>query len=439
MGTENDVKESKEAIKEATKQAMAEIKAEKLAEKEAKDAKELDVKEMVKEILAAKEVDKVEVKKVKSTVTKDVKFEVKEAGYSRHNYTSHVGYKDTELDQAYDDGMWYKATIMGDIIAKEYCENRGIITKELTSLTDSSGGYTVPEQLLNRIIVISNSYGVIQNRTDKFTATTGTMLIPKNGADTSATFTLENITKSESDPGFDQVEVTIKKLAIATIIPMELIQDSVINIISYVVGRQAWAIAKKIDEVGFYGDGTAGSGSMTGIIPAIEAVNDQPSIINPITNDGTWASVILDDFNAVMGRLNETAWEAGDVAWYCSNGFYNNSMNKVKGTAGGNNIADLQTGFKKQFLGYEVVTSSVFPATDQATPSVGEDYCLFGSLKTVLAFASRMGNTIKSTSEGKTLVLANQTLLVSELRFGLTVHDQGDTNGNAGSMILLQS
>lgn len=429
---DENVKNDVVDVKAAIKTAMAELKAESVE----KEASVIDVKSLIQEALAeVKEVK--EINSVIAPITKDVRFEVKEAGYSRHNYTNHVGYKSSELDQAYDDGMWYKACILGDTIAKEYCNANGIATKALTSLTGSSGGYTVPEQLLNRIIVLVNKYGVIRNRVNKFAATSGTMLIPKNGTATTATFTLENIAKTESDPGFEQVEVTIKKLAIATIIPMELIQDSVIDIISYVVQAQAWAIAKREDEVGFYGDGTSTDGSILGIIPAIEAVSNNLSIVNPATNDNTWASIVRADFNAVMGRLSESAWEAEDVAWYCSNGFYHNVMNKVKGD-GGTTIPNLEAGFKKQFMGYEVVTSSVFPATDDGDPSGGEDFCLFGSLKTVLAFADRMGKTIKSTSEGKTLALANQTLLISEQRFGLTVHDQGTATA-AGSMILLQA
>ncbi len=434
MAIENE-KTDKTDMTLAIKTAIAELKA----EQEAKEADKVDVKQLVKDAMA--EVAKAEVVEVKRVVAPIVKenaqFECKAPGYSKHNYSNLIGYKDSEIDQAYNDGMWYKAAMLNDPIAKDYCDANGIELKALTSITDASGGYTVPEQLLNRIIVISNKYGVIRNRIFKFASKTGTMLIPKNGTDTEATFTAENIAKTESDPGFDQVEVTIKKLAIVTKVPMELIQDSVIDIISYVIDRMGWAIAKKEDTVGFYGDGTAGSGSMTGIIPAIEAVNTQPSVVNPITNDGTWASIVRADFNAVMGKLNEAGWEADDVAWYCSNGFYHNVMNRVKGD-GGTAIATIEAGFKKQFMGYEVVTTSILPSTDAAQPSVGEDYCLFGSMKTVLAFADRMGKNIKSTVEGQAAIV-NQVWLITEQRFGLTVHDQGDEDDGPGSMILLQS
>lgn len=439
MAHEDDVLD----IKEATKQAIAEIKADQLAEKEliaAKDEEKLNIKQMVKDAMdeAQAEVQAVEVKRVTPSFTSaSTRIEVKEAGYSRHNYSSHVGYKSTELDQAYDDGMWYKAAILGDPIATKYCNDMGIEIKALTSLTGSSGGHTVPEQLLNRIIIISNQYGILRSRTNKFQATTGTMLIPKNGTDCTATFTLENVDKTESDPGFDQVEVTIKKLAVATLIPMELIADSVIDIISYVVDNMGKAIAKKEDVTGFYGNGSTDSGGMIGIIPAIDAVEGNQSIVNPVTDDNTWTSIAALDFDNMEGQLNEAAWEAGDVAYFCSNSFYHKVFNPAK-REGGSSIVEVETGYVKKFNGIEVVTSSIFPNTPNENPSDPVTYCLLGSLKTVMAFADRMGKTIKSTSEGKTLTLANQTLIVTEQRFGLTVHDQG-TASEAGSMISLRT
>ena len=412
-------------VKSAIKDAMAEIKA----EQKEKEASEIDVKSMVQEMFAEMQS---EVKTIAPVVAPIVKELALNAQYNK-TYSSLIGYKDSEVDQAFDDGMWFKAAILREKDAQEYCE-----TKALTTQTDGSGAYTVPDQLINRIIILSNKYGIIRQNARVWPATRGVMQLPKSGTFSTATFTLENIDKTESDPAFDRVDVNIKKLAVVTKIPMELIQDSVIDIISYVVDNMARAIALKEDQVGFYGDGTASSGSITGITPAIEAVAGNLSIVNDAAAVG-WDGIVRADFNKVMGRLNESAWEEGDVKWYCSNGFYHNVMNKVKGDGQGNSITDIEKGFTKQFMGYEVATTSIFPATnDGADPSsgVGTDYCLFGSMKTVMAFADRMAKTVKSTTEGAALI-ANQTWLVTEQRYGLTVHDQGSATA-AGSMILLQ-
>ena len=212
---------------------------------------------------------------------------------------------------------------------------------------------------------------------------------------------------------------------------MELIADSVIDMISLVVSEMAKSLALKQDEDGFLGDGTVDAGGIIGLIPFFEA-NPTDTIINPIVNDGTWASIQAADFDAMQGTLSESAWKAGDVKFYCSNSFYYKVINKAK-REGGSGIVEVENGFVKKYNGIDVVTTSVLPnVEDPANPSSGDDYCLLGSLKTVAAFADRMGRTVRQTTEGK-YTLSNQTLVVSELRWGFTVHDA------TGGMVLLQS
>lgn len=432
-----ETKEDSIDMKEAIQKAMAEIKAEVKAE----EKETLDVKSMVKELLAAEKVEakEIEVKEVKTVakrVTKSQDFEVKspkELGtsfYSRSNHGELIGYKSVEIDQAYDDGMFWDAQFNGSEIAKEYCDARGIEVKTMTSTNNAA---VIPEQLLNRIIILANSYGIIRRNSTIYTATTSSMDIPKNNADTEASYTAEGIEKTLTTATTQLVEVLIRKLTVASLINMELVQDSVIDMISYVIDNMARALAKKQDTDGFYGDGTVTSGSITGIIPYIEAngsTND--SIVNPATDDGTWASIKAVDFDSMEGQISESAWTAGDVKYYCSNAFAHKVINRVK-REGGSSVVEVENGYVMKLNGIPVETTSVLPNSDSANPSEGaEDYCLLGSMKTVSAMAERMGRTVRQTSEGK-YTLSNQTLIVSELRWGFTVHD------STGGMVLLQS
>jgi len=386
--------------------------------------------EMAKVLNEQKEI---EVKSVPSSIVKtssEVNTSVKSLDFTGKL----TAYKTTELEQAYDDGMWYKATQLNDAEAKAYCVENGIFTKAMSEGTSTAGGYTVPNQLVARVIDLSSTYGVARANSEIWPASSDTLWVPKANADTEASFIGENAEKSASDPSFSQVEVLIKKLVVLTKISDELIEDSVINMIDYVVRNMAKAIAKKEDTTVFLGDGTATYGSITGIIPAITAVSGNASIVNPIT-DG-WANLVLADFNNVLGALADYAYEGGEPKWYCSNSFYHQVMNKIKAAAGGNYVTSLEGGFRKEFLGYEVVTSAVFPATDAADPSELENYCLFGRMDMVGAFAQRHDARVKTTQEGDAFIY-NQLWIRMEERFGYTVHDQG-TATEAGSMILLQ-
>jgi len=417
--------------KEIEDEDKKEVKKE--VEVSAEDAKSI-AKEMVKEYMLEmkksiddrKEIDnKVSNKIVKSNVV------VRKA--NKYSYFGKLkAYKDTELEQAYDDGMWFLATQKNNSAAKQYCEEMGI--KAMSEGTNSEGGYTVPNQLIARVIRLVSEYGLGRQISNVFPATSDTVWIPKANGNTEAYFITENAEKKDSDPVFSQVEVIVKKLVVLTKISDELIEDSVINVIDYVVDNMARAIAQKEDEVIFLGSGGADDGGITGIITAIEAVDNNHSIIEAAT--AGWNNIVLADFTRVMGRLRDYAYVGRDPVWICGNSFYHSVMNRIKGEAGGNYIGTLEGGFKKEFLGYEVKTTAIFPATDNSNPSRNEDYCLFGRGDLVAAFANRHTSRIKTTQEGDAFVY-NQTWIRLEERFGYTVHDQGSDSA-AGSMILLR-
>ena len=429
---EKETKEDSLDIKSAIQKAMAEIKA----EQEAKAQETVDVKEFVKLALAEKEVEVVkEVKSVRAPITKSVDFEVKSAKelgtsfYERNNYKNHVGYDVSEKEQQYDDGMFWSAQFNGDEVAKEYCDARGIEVKTLTSTNNAA---VIPEHLINRIIVLANDHGIIRRNSRVFNATSSSMDLPKGNAVAVASYTAGGIDATLSTPTTELVEVVIRKLTVASLLNMELIQDSVTDLISFVLDSMGTALALKQDTDGFYGDGTSTSGSITGIIPYLEA-NATDAIVNPATDDGTWASIKAVDFDAMEAQISESAWKAGDVKYYMSNAFKYKVINRVK-REGGSSVVEIENGTISKFNGIPIETTSVLPNTDSANPSEGaEDYCLLGSLKTVAVMADRMSNKITQTSEGKDLVLAGQTLILSQLRWGFTVHDA------TGGMVLLQS
>lgn len=426
MELEDNVKD----IKEATKQAMAEIKAEQLAEKEAKTSKELDIKELVKAAMAeVKEVEQVEVVRVKSTITKDVKYEVKSNNsfYNRKNYKNLIGYKDSEVDEAYDDGMFWAAQFFSDEIAKEYCVNHGIEVKTLTSTNNAA---VIPEQLVNRIIILADEHGVIRRNSTIWPATTSTMDLPKNDADTVSSYTLEGIEKELSTATTQLVSTPIVKLTVASLLNMELIQDSIIDMISYVVENMARELARKTDSDALLGNGTIQSGNIDGIIPILQAAGGEV-VVNPISNLGTWESIVAADFDALEAAISEDAWRAGDVKYYMSNGFKHKVINRIK-REGGSSVVEMENGKLDKLNGIPIETTSILPTADRQNPSDVEVYCILGSVKTCSVLAERMGRTVSITSEGKALTLANQTLIVSELRWGFTVHD------TTGSMVLLQ-
>ena len=257
----------------------------------------------------------------------------------------------------------------------------------MSSITDSGGGYTVPNQLLNRVIQLVSEFGIARRKSHVFNVNSDVFWAPKGLTNTTAHWHTQNEEKEDSEPTFEQVEVLIKTLAVVTKIPNALIDDSVINVIDYVVQNMAMVLSEKEDDTIFYGDGSESFGGITGLIPAIQGVASNMSIVTPAV--ATWAGIVLADFNNMMGRLSDPAWKGQNPEWYCSNGFYHSVMNRVK-AAGGDFIASIEAGFKKQFMGYNVNTTAIFPATEvpKYNPSDLTEFCMFGRLDLCAAFAS---------------------------------------------------
>lgn len=421
-------KEKELDVKSQVAKALAEINA----ETEAKEVSNVDVKEMLKGMFAELQTEAKSIVPSVAPIVKDEVFKAKALGsfYDKKNYTNLMGYKESQIDDAYNDGMFWAAQFQDDAVAKEYCAANGIEVKTLTSTNNAA---VIPDQLVNRIIILANEYGVIRRNSTIWPATTSTMDIPKNNADTVASYTLEGIDKALTTSTTQLVSVAIVKLTVAALVNMELIQDSIIDMISYVVDNMARALAKKQDEDAIYGAGDSDDGNIDGIIPVLEAAGGAV-LVNPITNDGTWASIVAADFDNLEGAISESAWAAGDVKYYMSNGFKHKVVNRIK-RAGGTSVIEMENGKLDKLNGIPIETTSVLPNADSADPSIGEggeDYCLLGSVKTCSVLAERMGRTVRQTTEGK-YTLSNQTLIVSELRWGFTVHD------TTGSMVLLQS
>src|SRR5690348_17130486 len=75
------------------------------------------------------------------------------------------GRKVKAIDQAYTAGMWFKATILNQLEAQEWCKSRGVpIQKAQGEGVDSAGGYLVPEELMANIIVLRETFGVFRQQ-----------------------------------------------------------------------------------------------------------------------------------------------------------------------------------------------------------------------------------------------------------------------------------
>ncbi len=103
-------------------------------------------------------------------------------------YSTLKNFKDREIDgrtvravdQAYVGGMWFKATLLDNREAQEWCKSRGIsVTKAQGEGVDSAGGFLVPEELMANIIVLREQFGVFRRECQVVPMGTDTLNWPR--------------------------------------------------------------------------------------------------------------------------------------------------------------------------------------------------------------------------------------------------------------------
>jgi HK97 family phage major capsid protein len=334
------------------------------------------------------------------------------------------------VDQAYTAGMWFKATIMDNAEAKDWCKSRGIsIAKAQGEGVDSAGGFLVPEELMANIIVLREQFGVFRQECQVVPMGSDTLNWPRRTGGLTAFFTSENQAASESQAGWDSVNLTAKKLAVLARMSNEIAEDAVVSIADWLVGEIAYAFSAKEDDCGFNGDGTSAFGGMRGVNTLLIDANHGYGVYQ--ASSATWTSLVIKDITGLMGMLPQYA-AAGAKHYMSQQAFFQIVATIVAG-AGGNRLDVLTQGIEKRLLGFPVTIAQKMPIV---TPGSGKIMTLFGDLSKSSMLGERRGVTIKRSDHR--YFENDQIGLLGTERFDINNHDLGDT-ATAGPVVGLKS
>ena len=150
--------------------------------------------------------------------------------------------------------------------------------RALTLATNDTpkAGYTVPVTTEGRIVekLYQNS---IMRQLCPVRSTPDDRKIPLEGALPTAAIIGEGSTITPSDPGFGQATVSAFKYATQVVASRELLDDSLLNLESWIIDRSALAIARLQDE--HFWDGDA-SGKPKGVIDGLTAAGNKVQLAN---------------------------------------------------------------------------------------------------------------------------------------------------------------
>lgn len=340
------------------------------------------------------------------------------------------GRKVKAIDQAYTAGMWFKATILGNAEAAEWCKSHGVpIVKAQGEGVDSAGGFLVPEELMANIIVLREQFGVFRQECQVVPMGSDTLNWPRRTGGLTAFFTGENQSVTESQAAWDSINLTAKKAGVLTRMSTEIEQDAVVAISDWLVGEMAYAFASKEDDCGFNGDGGSTYGGMRGITTLLIDSSHGGGVFQG--SSATWSSLVLKDLTSLIGILPQYA--IGGAKWYMSQQAFYTIVATITAGAGGNRLDVLTQGIEKRLLGFPVVIAQKLPIS---TPGSGKIMMLFGDLSRASMMGERRGITIKRSDHR--YFENDQIGLLGTERFDVNNHDLGDTTV-AGPLVGMKS
>ena len=338
---------------------------------------------------------------------------------------------------AFDCGMWLRAAVARmrnthDEEAETRISTRGWDVRNVaTEGSPGGGGYLVPVPMSNAIIDVRALAGVSRQIARVVPMTSETLTIPKKLTGTTVYYPGEAGATTPSDQSWGQIQLTVKKRAILSLISQELRDDSLIAIVDDLVSQMGLDFAVKEDAELVNGDGTSTYGLERGLLNMLGA----GGVYAPANSLGksVWSGLTMTDFTNAMAKL-PSRYQSRGTAWLVSSEFYYGVMLSALAAAGGNTIAILEGGAADtpMFMGKRVWLTDQMPRTT-ATSQVS---ALYGSFSDAVMIGDRGGVSIKQSDQFK---LDEDVLaILATTRYDINAHDTGDANA-AGAVVGLST
>lgn len=352
------------------------------------------------------------------------------------HHTELRAYRDgaDDVKTAYGIGRWIRGTVYRNQDDLRWCKDHGIEARALSEGTNSAGGFLVPDEFAARVIRLVEEFGTMPGACERVTLARDVMNIPKRSSGTTAYFVGEGSSVTESQPAYENVTLNAQKLAVATRLSSEVLEDSAdfVSIADQVTQEFATSLAFKIDSVGWNGDGTSSDGSITGLTAKIDDGNHTASVIDAASGNTGFETLDIDDYLNVVGALPIFA-RAG-ARFYISPAGYAASIARLKYALGGNSVDDLGGDAGLSMMGYPVELVHVMDGTLGA--DAGKVKVLFGNLGLSSIYASRREFSVKLFDQ--VYATTDQLLMQGSMRFTVSHHSLGSTS-EVGPVVALKT
>ncbi len=298
------------------------------------------------------------------------------------------------------------------------------VAKAMDTVNDSS---IVFPEFSTRMQSLFESYGVFERNAMSMPMSSDTLIFLKETGEPTVFLVGEGSAPTASDIDTGNITLNAKKWGVLNFYSAELGEDAAIAVGELLARGIARAMAKKMDNVGFNGDGSGTYFGINGVIPRLKTINGVDNGGGLALGSGNaWSELALVDFEAVMAALPQYA--ADQAKWYASRAFFFNVMVKLMLAAGGVTAAEIEGRRQLQFGGDPVEISQVLPTTEgnSQVPVV------YGDLRSAATVGNRRQLTIKQSDQYK--FAEDQITTLATRRAAVNVHDLG-TATEAGPVV----
>ena len=248
-----------------------------------------------------------------------------------------------------------------------HLRGKRLVHNVLSEGVQADGGYLVPEEFERQIVSGLDEANVVRGLA-KVITTSAERKIPVAATHSTAAWTAENGAYTPSDPSFDQKTIDAFKLTDLVKVSIELLQDSMFDLESYIAAEFARAFGIAEEEAFCVGTGT---GQPTGIFTATAVTADELislvySLKSPYRRN---AKFLAND--ATISAIRKLKDGNGVYLWQPS----------------------LQAGEPDKLLGYDLYTSPYVPQMEAGAFSLA-----FGDFKNYW-IADRAGRTVQRLNE----------------------------------------
>lgn len=328
--------------------------------------------------------------------------------------------------------------------AHRWCAENGTyvaIQNALSTGVPASGGALVPDAMSQTIIDLREQYGILRQWAEVMPMSSDHQIIPRRSGSVSPSWTAEGVAITASDPSFNNVTMTAKKLAALTRISTELSEDAIIAIGDWVTMDIAQQFAYEEDRVGFNGTGASTDGGIRGLMDKVTDSAYSASYKDVATSShNTFAELDATDLVTLMAACPQYA--RNGAAWFCSQVCADLVFGRLKAAGGGNTLETLamagitalgQRGVVGSYLGYPIVASQVLPSSTGALTSV--PMLAFGNLSKAILIGER--RAISFATDSSIYFAEDQVAVKATARMDVNVHSLGDTS-TAGPVVVLK-